>query len=144
MATPRFELDINKVGFRWQRRFYVFAIADLHDPRVITWVVDVAGDKGKTLFIKWFILYMKDEAVLMDITNYKDMFACRTIFLLCFFGICVSKKHIIARGSQVPGGATEGPGPRTFTTNKQKPSFVGGNTFAFKRIQPTFGRGRNT
>ena len=80
--TPRFDLDINKVGFRWQRRFYEFAKLDLHDPRVITWVHDVDGDKGKTLFIKWFILRMIG-AVLLDITNYKDRLVSQTCFVVC-------------------------------------------------------------
>ena len=79
--TPRFELDINKVGFWWQRRFYEFTKLDLHDPRIINWVWDVDGDKGKTLFIKWFILHVIG-AVLLDITNYKDMLASRTCFVI--------------------------------------------------------------
>lgn len=117
---PRFELDINKPGFRWQSRFYEFAKADLHDPRVITWVEDTDGDKGKTLFIKWFVLHMKDDAVLMDITNYKDMFAHRISFLVKFFETCVWKGHALSQGSQVPGGIIEGPRPGTLTTNAQK------------------------
>ena len=80
--TPRFELDIDRIGYWWQRRFYEFTKLDLHDPRVINWVWDVDGNKGKTLFIKWFILHVIG-AVLLDITNYKDMLASRTCFVVC-------------------------------------------------------------
>lgn len=70
---------MDKVGFWWQRRFWKFLQANLHDPRVINWVVDLDGDTGKTLFAKWYVI--RYGAALLDATNFKDsafLWACQT------------------------------------------------------------------
>ena len=145
--TVRFSLDIDKAGYRWQRRFYEFAKFDLHDPRVITWVADFDGDKGKTLFIKWFIREMKSDAVLMDITNFKEMSAHQRNILLS------SQKHDIQRGAtpiQEPpssiwscrGAQVGHPTPENHAQTNKSAVLLTSSTFASVRIRRTFGPDR--
>ena len=83
-ARPReaYALDVERPGFRWQKRVLAFLLETAADDRTVIWIVDPVGGLGKTKFALY--LASNHDAMLSanDLRSDSSLYGGQRIFVL--------------------------------------------------------------